>query len=124
MSLVSVLTVLLALTAGIAPQPAPDPGALTYTVEVDIHPTSRWEEDDFVAVFALRDDRNGSRLGSIELQLAKGQSRRSSEELPGGLGTLHVEIEFEGDKAAVYTVEVKRDGRSVTTHRARIRFER
>ena len=124
MSLVSALIVLLALTAGIAPQAAPDPGALTYTVEVDIHPTSRWEEGDFEAVFALRDSRNGSRLGSIELQLAKGQSRRSSEELPAGLGTLHVEIEFEGSKVAAYTVEVKRDGRSVTAHHARIRFER
>lgn len=124
MSLVSALTVLLALAVGVAPQTLPDPSALTYTVEVDIHPTSRWEEDDFEAVFALRDSRDGSRLGSIELQLAKGQSRHSSEELPGGLGTLHVEIEFEGSKAVVYTVAVKRDGRSLTTHRARIRFER
>lgn len=124
MSLVSAFTVLLAMTVGLAPQAAPDPGALTYSVEVDIHPTSRWEEGDFEAVFALRDTRNGSRLGSIELQVAKGQSRRSSEELPGGLGTLHVEIELEGSKVVAYTVEVKRDGHSVIAHRARIRFER
>ena len=124
MSLVSAFTVLLALAVGIAPQAAPDPGALTYSIEVDIHPTSRWEESDFEAVFALRDTRNGSRLGSIELQVAKGRSRSSSEELPGGLGTLHVEIELEGSKSASYTIEVKRDGRPVITHRARIRLER
>lgn len=124
MSLVSAFTVLLALAVGIAPQAAPDPEALTYSVEVDIHPTSRWEEGDFEGVFALRDTRNGSRLGSIELQVSKGRSRRSSEELPGGLGTLHAEMELEGSKVAAYTVEVRRDGRAVVAHRARIRFER
>ncbi len=124
MSLVSAFTLLLALTVGPAPQAGPDLTALRYTVEVDIHPTSRWEEGDFEAVFALRDARNGSRVGSIELQVSQGRSRKSSEELPGGLGTLHVEIEIEGSKAASYSVEVKRDGRSVTTHRARVRLER
>ncbi len=124
MSLVSPFALLLALTMGAAPQAAPDQAPLAYTVEVEIHPAARWEEGDLEAVFALRDTRNGSRLGSIELQLAKGQSRRSSEQLPGGLGTLHVEGELEGSKAFSYTVEVKREGRSVTAHRARIRLER
>ena len=97
---------------------------MTYTVEVDIAPASRWEESDYEAVFALRDARNGSRLGSIELQVSKGQSRKSSEELAGGLGTLHAAIELEGSKAASYTVEVRRDGRVVSAHRARVRLER
>ena len=124
MSLVSAFTLLLALTLGPAPQAGPDQTDLRYTVEVDIHPASRWEESDFTAVFALRDARDGSRLASIELQVDKGQSRRSSEELPSGLGTLHVEIELEGGKTASYAVEVRRDGRSVTAHRARVRLER
>lgn len=124
MSLASAATLLLALTIGALQQEAPAPAGLSFTVEVEIHPTSRWEEEDFEAVFALRDSRNGSRLGSLELQLSKGQSRRSSEELPGGLGTLRVEVELEGSKAARYSVEVKRDGRAVTAHRARVRLER